>query len=372
EEKDKLLKARASNFEIVEKSLRDEVNALNERNTILEKDRNALDVKVTNLEASVVSKERELTNSNAQLTSIKFQNDNLVDQVHELQASSFGLKEKLSHYENLMEHLREFQDAQVKVVNDKFDKLYNDFVEMTLHLEESTSLLLGAAIGKAIEKGMQDGLAVRITHGHEGRVLTNVAAYNPFVEVDYVSALQQLQGVNFPLLAELKSNKDASIEALMNILCLDEHLVKRLGLNESQTYVDQLMVPIHHSPNKVVVGASTLSLALGVSNARVQRIKENIANHRSVLHDVFVPLAEPLSITALTGMEGASTAVPTTTDTTTALFITFAFVSTVTPISVYDYEVTGTDDQTAANENVADGNANPFPNVDDVELNVPQ
>ncbi|GJX15353.1 hypothetical protein Tco_0216185, partial [Tanacetum coccineum] len=165
----------------------------------------------------------------------------------------------------------------------------------------------------AIEKGMQDGLAVRITHGHEGR------------------------GVNFPLLAKLKSNKDASIEALMNILCLDEHLVKRLGLNESQTYVDQLMVPIHHSPDKVVVGASTLSLAL-----------------------------------ALTGMEGASTAVPTTTDTTTALFITFAFVSTVTPISVYDYEVTGTDDQTAANENVADGNANPFPNVDDVELNVPQ
>ncbi|GKF31200.1 hypothetical protein Tco_0100998, partial [Tanacetum coccineum] len=238
EEKDKLLKARASNFEIVEKSLRDEVNALNERNTILEKDRNALDVKVTNLEASVVSKERELTNSNAQLTSIKFQNDNLVDQVHELQASSFGLKEKLSHYENLMEHLREFQDAQVKVVNDKFDKLYNDFVEMTLHLEERfyphllTTIVrrrwlltygmelaiakclnspeylsaFGTAISKAIEKGMQDGLAVGITHGKEGRVLTDVAAYNPSAKVDYVSALQQLQGVNFPLLAKLKSN----------------------------------------------------------------------------------------------------------------------------------------------------------------------
>ncbi|GKD21651.1 reverse transcriptase domain-containing protein [Tanacetum coccineum] len=43
---------------------------------------------------------------------------------------------------------------------------------------------------------------------------------------------------------------------------------------------------------------------------------------------------------------------------------------TIAPISVDDYEVTSTDDQAAANENVADGNANPFPNVDDVELNV--
>ncbi|GKC01268.1 hypothetical protein Tco_0987404, partial [Tanacetum coccineum] len=47
------LRAEASNFEAVEKSFQDEVNALNERNTILEKERNVLDVKVTDLEASV-------------------------------------------------------------------------------------------------------------------------------------------------------------------------------------------------------------------------------------------------------------------------------------------------------------------------------
>ncbi|GKA74797.1 hypothetical protein Tco_0781099 [Tanacetum coccineum] len=230
---------------------------------------------------------------------------------------------------------------------------------------------LWEAIGKAIEKGMQDGLAAEITHGQEGQVLTNVATYNPSAEVDYVSALQQLQGVYFPLLAELKSNNDASIEALMNILRLDEHLAEKLGLNESQPHVDQLMVPIHHSPDKVVVGTSALSLALDVSNACVQRIKENIANHRSALHDFFVPLAEPLSITALTGTEGASTAVPTTTDTTMALSITFASASTINPISLDDYEVTGADDQATASESVADRNANPFPNVDDVELNAP-
>ncbi|GKD22698.1 hypothetical protein Tco_1224401, partial [Tanacetum coccineum] len=166
------------------------------RNTILEKERNALDVKATGLEASAMDKERELTNLNIQLTSVKSQNDNLADQVLELEVSSAGLQEKLSSYENLTERLEEFQDAQLKIVNDKFDKLYADFVEIALHLEEKfySYLLttissrrwllthgmklaivkclnspeylsaLGAAIGKAIEKSMQDELSARITH----------------------------------------------------------------------------------------------------------------------------------------------------------------------------------------------------------------
>ncbi|GJX66851.1 hypothetical protein Tco_0302578 [Tanacetum coccineum] len=173
------LRAEASNFEAVEKSLRDETIALKERNVILEKERNALDV--------------------------KSQNDNFVDWVHELEVSSSRLQEKVT--------------------------LYTDFVEMALHLEEKfyprllttisgrrwlmtqgmklaiTKCLnppeylsaLGAAIGKAIEKGMQDGLSAGITHGKEGRVLTDVAAHNPSAEVDYIAALQRIQNVNFPL-----------------------------------------------------------------------------------------------------------------------------------------------------------------------------
>nr|GEX55058.1 PIN-like protein [Tanacetum cinerariifolium] len=147
------LRAEASNFKAVEKSLRDEVNALNERNTILENERNALEVKVTDLEAAVVS--------------------------------TSGLKEKLVNYEDLTERLEEFQDAQLKVVNDKFDKLYTDFVKMTLHLEERfyPHLLttIAGPISKAIEKGMQDGLAVGITHGKEGWVLTDVVRTGPSV-----------------------------------------------------------------------------------------------------------------------------------------------------------------------------------------------
>ncbi|GJZ64938.1 hypothetical protein Tco_0621634 [Tanacetum coccineum] len=388
------LRAEASNFETVEKSLRDETNSLKEGNAILEKERNALDVKVTDLEASAMSKERELTDLNVMVTSVKSQNDNLADR---LEISSSGLQEKVTVYENCMEELKKFQDDRMKIVEDKFNKLYTDFVEMALHLEEKfyphllTTIsgrrwlitqgmklaiikcmnspeylfALRAAIGKAIEKGMQDGLSAGITYDKEGRVLTDVVAYNPSAEIDYISALQQLQNVNFPLLAELKSNKDASIESVMNILRLEGPLADKLGLDELQPNVDQLMVPIHHSPNKVVIGATALSLALDVSNVHVRKIKENIANQRSALHDVFVPLSEPLFVAVLTGTEGTSDVVSATGDTTTALSITFASASTIAPISLDDYEVIGAEDQVAA-----DGNAALFPNVDDTELNI--
>ncbi|GKG27595.1 hypothetical protein Tco_0405922 [Tanacetum coccineum] len=70
-------------------------------------------------------------------------------------------------------------------------------------------------------------------------------------------------------------------------------------------------------------------------------------------------------------MKGTSNVIPATADTTTTLSITFASASTIAPISVYDYEVVGTDNQADADGDTA-GNAEPFPNVDDAELNIPQ
>ncbi|GJZ40416.1 hypothetical protein Tco_0586979 [Tanacetum coccineum] len=148
-------------------------------------------------------------------------------------------------------------------------------------------------------------------------------------------ALQRLQSVNFSLIAELRSNKDASIETVMNLLCLEDTLAERLGLAESQPHVDQLM------------------------------IKENIANHRSALRDVFVPLSEPLSVTALTCTEGTYDVMSATADSATALSVTFASTSSIPPISTYAYKVVRADGQEGAG-----AGADPFPNVDDAELNI--
>ncbi|GJT50912.1 hypothetical protein Tco_0977069 [Tanacetum coccineum] len=161
---------------------------------------------------------------------------------------------------------------------------------------------LGAAIGKAVKKGMQDGLSTGFTHGAEGRNLTDVAA----------------------------SNKDASVKTIMNLLRLDDTLAEKLGLTESQPHVNQLMVPIHRSPDQTVVGATALSLSL-----------------------------DPLSSIALEGTSGNAP------NTTTALSVTFASVSSIPLISTYDYEVVHVDGQ----EGVG-ADANPFPNVDDAELNI--
>ncbi|GKA93816.1 hypothetical protein Tco_0815802, partial [Tanacetum coccineum] len=291
------LRAEAYKFEAIEKSLQVEVEALNEHNTTLEKKKNELDVKVVDLAASVKVREQEVADLDAVVAFVKSQNDNLMNQL-----------------------------AVAKCLNS------SEYLSA-----------LGAAIGKAIEKGMQDRLAAGITHGKEGRVLADVAAYNPSAEVDYVSALQQLQSVNFSLLTELKLNKDSSVETLMNILRLEETLAERLD----------------------------------VSHARVQKIKENIANHISTLYDIFIPLAEPFFAVDLEGTRGTSKTVPATADTTTALSTTLASASTIIPISVDDYDVACTDNQAAVNENVASDNAtsgdvNPFPNVDDTELNVPE
>ncbi|GKD63276.1 hypothetical protein Tco_1305384, partial [Tanacetum coccineum] len=393
EEKNSLLKTRDAEIETLKAQLlvkeAEAVEAIHlQQNAALEQESTDLGVKVADLAASVKVREQEVADLDAQ--------------VHELETSSAGLQEKVTAYENCMGKLEEFQDEQIRVMNDEFKKLYVDFVEMALHLEENfypyllTTIAghrwlltygvklaivkclhspeylsaLGAAINRVIEKDMQDGLAARITHGQEGRVLTDIAAFNPFTESDYISALQEIQDVNFSLLAELKSNKDASTETLMNILCLDEPLAERYGLDESHPHVDQLLVPIHHSPDRTIIGATSLLFSLDVSRNRVQKISDNIANHRSTLRDVFVPLGESLSSSVLEGTEGTSGTAP---ETTTALSITFASTSSIPLISTYDYDVvhadgqegTGADGQTGACTDV-----NPFPNVEDAKLDI--
>ncbi|GKA84648.1 hypothetical protein Tco_0806243 [Tanacetum coccineum] len=331
------LHAEASKFVVVETSLRDEVTVLKEQNAALEQEKTDLGVRVADLAASVKVREQEVAD--------------LYAQVYELETSSAGLQEKIAAYENFIDQLEKFQDKNMGEVNEKFDKLCADFVEMAIHLEEkfyphllTTISGVGGYLPMAWNlPSPNEGLSARITHGAEGRKLTDVAAYNPSAETDYLSALQRLQSVNFSLIAELRSHKDASVDTIMNLLRLDDTLAERLGLTESQPHVNQLMIHIHHSPDQRVIGASALSLSL-----------------------------DPLSAMVLEGTEGTSGAAP---DTTTALSVTFVSASTIPPISTDDYEVAHADGQEsggADGQAVVDENVNPFPNIDDAELDVPE
>ncbi|GJY30020.1 hypothetical protein Tco_0405787, partial [Tanacetum coccineum] len=73
------LHAEASKFEVVERSLQDEVKVLKEQNAALEQEKTDLSVKVADLAASVKVREQEVADLDAQITFSKCLSDNFAD-----------------------------------------------------------------------------------------------------------------------------------------------------------------------------------------------------------------------------------------------------------------------------------------------------
>ncbi|GKD95959.1 hypothetical protein Tco_1379856, partial [Tanacetum coccineum] len=124
-------------------------------------------------------------------SSLRSQNQSLVNQVHELETLSAGLREKLETYEGSMKQLEEFQDNLMKPLEARLAEIDADFTGCCMHIHENFHLhLLNAiagrrwllthgmkllmakclnsteymealrnAFGRAIEKGMHEGLA---------------------------------------------------------------------------------------------------------------------------------------------------------------------------------------------------------------------
>ncbi|GKC72364.1 hypothetical protein Tco_1118247 [Tanacetum coccineum] len=148
---------------------------------------------------------------------------------------------------------------------------------------------LGQAIGCAVNKGIQDGRRAWVDHGKAGRDLSIIKAYDPSVEAEYIDAVNSLGTVDFSLLSELKSKKDASI----------------------------------------------------VIHSRVQRVKGEIKEKRLSLTDAMVPLVEPLSSNSLTG-EASTSAAHATSEPITTLSTTFASSNVVPPLLISNDQVLDT------------------------------
>nr|GFA57530.1 hypothetical protein [Tanacetum cinerariifolium] len=370
----------------------DEINALKQRNVVLENEKETLDGKVVELQSLVSTKDLELKYLNAVVSSLRSHKDSLV---HMLETICFGLRDQVLRYEWLKEQIEEFQDAQINIVNDKVAKMDADLLKMALHLEEKfypyllTTIsgqrwllthgvklfvvkflnsqeclsTLGAMISRAIEKGMQDGLLASISHRKAGRSLANIVSYNPALEADYNSALQRLREVEFPLLAKLKSHKDASTVDVMNLLRLEGPLADALGMSDLQPNVENLTLPIYHSKDQMVLSETFLLFPLSVTLSRVKKISENVEVQRSDLIDIWVPLVDPLSSKSLIGEASTPGSVSAAVVTTTALSTTFATASSVPPITIEDYEIVGTDGPNDAQGNGQENVAS-FPTVE--------
>ncbi|GJR83290.1 hypothetical protein Tco_0154075 [Tanacetum coccineum] len=297
------LRAQVSGLEATENSLRGEVASAKDRNTLLEQECDSLKLKVTGLESAIVEKDHKLSELGASSSSLKSQNQSLVDQVHELEVSSTDLREKLEMYEELLKRLEEYQDNLMEPLRTRLAEIDADFTRCCMRFQESfhphllnviagrrwllthgMKLLvvkclnsneymeaLGHAFGRAIEKGMQEGLAAGIEHGQAGRCLTDLEAYIPSAEDDFNSAIRELRDLNFPLLQELSTKKDASTWDIMDLLRLDDAVAETLAL----------------------------SVALDICRGRVEKMERNLIERLPFLKGIFASIDDPLSAKAL-------------------------------------------------------------------------
>ncbi|GJU33972.1 hypothetical protein Tco_1182326 [Tanacetum coccineum] len=322
------------------------------------------DTKIAHLKSLLYLKEAEAMEAislRSQLTALEAADASKSAKLRGLKEKDFALEgEKnalcksslVSAFEFFKGQVEKMQDEQVGVLIDRVAAIDSDLMEMALHMDaefyprylttiagrrwllnrrlklvlskclSSPEYLsaMGEAIGHAIDKGMQDGLAAGIEHGVAGRSITDVAAYNPSAESDYVAAVNALQSVSFPLLAQLEAHKDASMADIMDLLRLESPTVETSEARPPQPSLDELMIPIHRLEDQVVIGETSLAFSLEVAHNRVQRLRGDATARRLSLTDSIRPLVEPLSSRVLTGEASSSADVTVT----TALATTFA------------------------------------------------
>ncbi|GJU55704.1 hypothetical protein Tco_1229418 [Tanacetum coccineum] len=85
----------------------------------------------------------------------------------------------------------------------------------------------------------------------------------------------------------------------MDLLRLDDAVAETLGMTDLQPDVSQLMVPVHHKQDRVVIGSQALSVALDICRGRVEKMERNLVERLPFLKDVFVSIDAPFSVEAL-------------------------------------------------------------------------
>ncbi|GKF09435.1 hypothetical protein Tco_0043659, partial [Tanacetum coccineum] len=153
--------------------------------------------------------------------------------------------------------------------------------------------ILGHALGRTMDFGMQEGLEAGYEHGVDGTQLSAVEAYNPeAARTSYFDAVRALEDVDFPLVNLLKSKKDTRMDEVLDCFILDGPLADLPEVAYLQSCLEQLSVPIHHSDDKAIVGETSLSFALLNVHSRAEGAKKHVAALRQLIMEI---VSNPLS-----------------------------------------------------------------------------
>ncbi|GJZ16168.1 hypothetical protein Tco_0551845 [Tanacetum coccineum] len=136
--------------------------------------------------------------------------------------------------------------------------------------------ILGHALGRAVDYGMQEGLVAGHEHGVAGTPLFAVVAYNhETAESNYLGAVRALKEADFPLVYLLKSKKDSGMDEVLDCFLLDGPLANLPEAAHLQPCLEQLSVPIYHADVNAVVGETSLSFALLNVHTRAEGAKRH-------------------------------------------------------------------------------------------------
>ncbi|GJZ90425.1 hypothetical protein Tco_0662352 [Tanacetum coccineum] len=291
-----------------------EVSALNVTITQKDHDMSLLDSRATHLASTLDDAKVACAEARNKITSLASERDRLVSEVSSLRAGFQNFKEKMEVQQEKRAQELYNRVAELEAhVMDVFGRLEGEFYPTYLTvltrkrwlLTHGIQLaflkclkspeyqgILGHALGRAVDFGMQEGLEVGYKHGIAGRNLSAVDAYNPEVaKASYVNAVKSLEDASFPFVDLLKSKKDAGMDEVLDCFLLDEPLA---GLSKAaylQPCILQLSIPIHHVGDETVVGETSLSFALMNVYARAEGAKKHdVALRQLMMEIVSAPL----------------------------------------------------------------------------------
>ncbi|GJX83246.1 hypothetical protein Tco_0332727 [Tanacetum coccineum] len=237
---------RAETAEVVR--LRDQVSGLTRevsvlKSTIAQKDADIslLDSRATYLKSALDDSQAACAEAWSLITSLTSERDRLTSEVSTLCTAFQDFKEKAKTQQEQVLYNRVAElEAYVMDVSGRLEGEFYPAYLTTLagrrwFLTHGIQLamlkclkspeyqgILGHALGRSVDFGMQEGLEAGCEHGVAGTQIFAVEAYNPeAARTRYFDAVRSLEDVDFPLVNLLKSKKDAGMDEVLDFFILD-------------------------------------------------------------------------------------------------------------------------------------------------------
>ncbi|GJR07449.1 hypothetical protein Tco_0790101 [Tanacetum coccineum] len=297
---------RAETAEVVR--LRGQVSALTGevsvlKSTIAQKDTDIslLDSRATYLKSALDDSKAACAEAGSLITSLTSERDRLTSEVSTLHTAFQDFKEKAEAQQEEQAQVLYNRVAELEAhVMDVSGRLEGEFYPAYLttlagrrwFLTHGIQLavlkcfkspeyqgILGHALGRAVDFGMQEGLEAGTS---------------------YLDAVKALEDMDFPLVNLLKSNNE-----VLDCFILDGPLADLPEAAHLQPCLEQLSVPIHHSNDKAIVGETSLSFALLNVHSRAKGARK----HAAALHQLMMEIvSNPLSSQTWVGETSTSAA----------------------------------------------------------------